>query len=151
MKKIKLTQGQFALVDDADFAAINQWKWQAHWSKVIESNYAMRRLHNAECIKRESSISMSRQIMRLRKGDKRVVDHLNHNTLDNRRCNLKVTSYSRNLHNNSATGHYWHKKARKWVASIQINGKQIHLGYFTDKKKARKAYIETKNNYLKGR
>jgi hypothetical protein len=81
---------------------------------------------------------LHRFLFNLTKEDKMVVDHINHNTKDNRMCNLRIATRSQNAmnmvipkHNTSGfKGVYWNKNENKWVASIKINGKNIHLGYF---------------------
>jgi hypothetical protein len=67
MKRIPLTQNQFAIVDDEDFKNLAKYKWSASWQKHTKSYHAMR--HNRGQPQR---IRMHRQIMRLQYGDKRV-------------------------------------------------------------------------------
>jgi len=67
-----------------------------------------------------------------------VVDHINGNTFDNRRCNLRVITQAQNTINkaslaNSSSkyiGVYWNKQKQKWHSKIQVDGQTIHLGYF---------------------
>ena len=67
-----------------------------------------------------------------------VVDHINGNKLDNRKSNLRICTDQQNkmnhktYSNNSAgyPGVSWHKKSGKWRARIQVQGKDIHLGFF---------------------
>ena len=67
------------------------------------------------------------------------IDHINGNTLDNRKENLRICTNQQNgfnkknpLKNNKLgiKGVCWHKKIKKFMASIKINDKSIHLGYF---------------------
>jgi len=68
------------------------------------------------------------------------VDHINGVKDDNRWLNLRVVTPSENaknrkkgLNNKSGiVGVYWREKGSKWVAQININGKQSHLGHFED-------------------
>ena len=68
------------------------------------------------------------------------IDHINRIRTDNRIANLRDVSNKQNGQNaskpsNNTSGHpgvRWHKRASKWVAQIQHNQKQIHLGCFTD-------------------
>lgn len=67
------------------------------------------------------------------------VDHINGNTLDNRRCNLRICTHKENGRNQKSHGGSskykgvsWHKQRRKWQAQIKVDGKNIHLGYFDD-------------------
>lgn len=62
------------------------------------------------------------------------VDHINRNTLDNRRCNLRiVTCRENNLNkrnNNKTPGVRWHSQGKKWNARITIKGKEKSLGMY---------------------
>ena len=67
------------------------------------------------------------------------IDHIDGNSLNNRIENLRPTSRKQNSENrkgankNSKSGEKGvcrHKKARKWKAQIQHNGKIIYLGYY---------------------
>jgi hypothetical protein len=74
------------------------------------------------------------------------VDHVNHDTLDNRKENLRVCSHRQNLQNMNVKktskfpGVRFDHKSRRWVAQIQIEGKRKYLGQFTDERGAAKAY-----------
>ena len=73
------------------------------------------------------------------------VDHINGLRDDNRRENLRVVTHSENQHNQrQAKGYHFHSWARKWRASIRLNGKGVHLGYYTTEEEARTAYVEAK-------
>nr|WP_255723597.1 HNH endonuclease [Sporosarcina sp. ACRSL] len=78
--------------------------------------------------------------------DDKVVDHINRNTFDNRLSNLRVTNNSHNEQNKPAYGSTglkgvsYNKFAKKYSASIAKDGKQFHLGYFTDKHDAARMY-----------
>lgn len=94
IKQIKLTQGKFALVDAADFNWLNSFKWHAH--KTRNNFYVARRDPDFVIPK---LIFMHRMILGLQRGNSKVAHHINHNTLDNRRCNLKKCTHSENLRN----------------------------------------------------
>ena len=72
------------------------------------------------------------------------VDHINHIRKDNRWFNLRAVTHNENCRNISMqkvnksgfNGICWHKKAGKWQAYISVQGRCIHLGYFTDKNNA---------------
>lgn len=84
--QIKLTKGLYAIVDQADFTELNQYKWQAsyHGRNGTDKWYARRSLGDGQ------TISMQRHILGLKTGDRRVGHHKNDNTLDNRRENLEI-------------------------------------------------------------
>ena len=92
------------------------------------------------------------------------VDHINHNTLDNRKSNLRIVCNADNLRNgyirsnnkSGINGVYFDKSRNKYVASIKVNYKKIFLGRFENiedaiqqRKEAETKYWETKENYDK--
>ena len=64
------------------------------------------------------------------------VDHIDGNRQNNRIENLREATSAQNNQNRVATGAtkikgvVWHKQSKKWVASICINRKSVHLGSF---------------------
>ena len=72
------------------------------------------------------------------------VDHIDHDRRNNKWSNLRTVTYKENSKNRSIykrnksgfTGVCWHKASAKWRVRIKIDGKDRHLGYFTDKKLA---------------
>ena len=137
MKQIPLTQGKYAIVDDDMFEYINQWKWYANWCT-----------HTKKKNGKQCTIRMARQILGLEYGDKRQGDHINHNTLNNRRSNLRVVTLQQNRWNRkNPKGYYFHKASEKYLAHIGLNGKRIHLGLFCTAKEAHNVYIRAKEKY----
>lgn len=159
MKTINLTQGQVALVDDEDYEYLNQWKWCAH--KDGNTYYAERsQRHNGKDV----FYKMHRVIMNTEKG--MVVDHKDHNGLNNQKDNLRNCTHSENSKNRlSKTGSaskylgvsletknqiYISRVtglAKKYTNSyytvaINIDGKLKHIGTFKDEKKAALKYNE---------
>ena len=86
-----------------------------------------------------------------------VVDHINHNTLDNRKSNLRIVSISENTQNlkevrknntSGVRGVYYSTKRKRWVAQLNINKKKIHVGCFTDIKDAEIAIKNARKKYM---
>ena len=154
MKRIELSQGQFAIVDDADYDWLNQWKWYAsedHSGKFYPTRMASRKEGKRYTIK------MSRQILGLKRGDKRQADHRDHNPLNNRRNNLRICTNQQNQMNQKPQrritsskykGVCWCKRHKKWQAQIMINKKVKYLGYFTSEIDAALAYNEGAKKYF---
>jgi hypothetical protein len=139
MQEIQLTKGQVALVDDEDFEWLNRWKWAAGYFKSSNGYYAQR--HET----RLKVVRMHRIIMGVT--DRKIqVDHINHNTLDNRRCNLRLSTVAQNhmnkrkLSNNKSgyIGVRFHHK--KWEAQIMANGMYFYLGCYDTAELASQAY-----------
>jgi hypothetical protein len=93
-KQIPLTRGQFALVDDHWFDYLSRWKWIASRSEGTPSYYAMRVVTENG---KQKAILMHRVVAKTPEG--MPTDHKNHDTLDNRECNLRVATNSQNARN----------------------------------------------------
>ena len=82
------------------------------------------------------------------------VDHINGNTLDNRKCNLRLCSNAQNLHNRGANKNNPTKlkgvtifEKNYYRARITAFGKAIHLGLYKDPMAAAQAYNEAAIKY----
>jgi hypothetical protein len=87
MKHVPLTQGKVAIVDDADFEWLSQWKWFAAYLPAHNSYVAQRSFRLDGQV---HTVRMSRAILGLDPGDTRIVQPANGNWLDCRRANLIV-------------------------------------------------------------
>lgn len=89
-----------------------------------------------------------------------LVDHENRVRSDNRWINLRPATYAQNNQNRTAVvvassglkGAFLDKRAKKpgskrWVSSIQVNGKPIHLGNFHTAEEAHQAYVAAAKKY----
>ena len=143
---IPLGKGLYAIVNAVDYDWLMQWKWSAQWNKYTKSFYAVRREYRDG---KETAILMHREILGLpRKSDGRCGDHINHQTIDNRRSNIRIATRSQNLQNqlirsNNTSGYKgvsYHKPSRKWLAHIGINGRLRHLGGYSTREEAAEVY-----------
>lgn len=134
---IPLTRGQYASVDSNDYADLAQYNW------YITGGYACRSLPRVNG--KKHSESMHQRITGFQWSQ---VDHINHNTIDNRRSNLRDgTLHNRkNRFPQGGTSQYhgvsWYPKYQKWVVKIMVQGERVHLGYFDDEVDAAQAYDE---------
>lgn len=127
MKEIALTKGQFALVDDADFEWLSQWKWRAFWDWHTKSYYA-RSSEKGKTHKTRRELRMHRLILGLEPGDKRHGDHIDGNTLNNQRSNLRIANVCQSNQNrrtpkSNTSGHKhvgWNLGA--WRVCMRVNG-----------------------------
>ena len=134
MKKIRINSKKYGileiLLDDEDYNKIQKDFNNLNWSITKNHNglYAQKRVN-------KKNIYLHRYIMNNPNG---IVDHINHNTLDNRKENLRITNNSNNLRNGNIrknnksgiNGVYYDKKRNKYSASIKVNYKNIFLGRF---------------------
>ena len=156
MKKIKLTQKKFALVDDDDYEYLTQWKWYA-----VQGNttyYAVRNPSGKDSHK-TNLIKMHRIIMKPK--TEQHIDHADGNGLNNRRSNLRKCTRSQNSANGGpkgGTSKYrgvsWKDNLNKWQAQVQVTfpgqkRKNFHLGYYRTEEAAARAYDEAALSFFK--
>jgi AP2 domain len=146
IKHIALTKGQIAIVDADKYEYLNQWPWCASWSKHTKSFYAIR---NDRSNGKHTTVKMHREVLGLKVGDGIKCDHVEPSkTLDNRICNLRIANFDQNAHNrrpnakssSSFKGCTWYPKLNKWMSSIRVKGKKLHLGYHASEESAHAAY-----------
>lgn len=122
-KLIPLSKGLFAIVSEEDYAYLSQFKWYA--SQTKNRHYAARGIDRKGIRK---VIHMHRVIMR---AEGQEVDHINGDTLDNRRENLRLVEHHQNLKNQRAQrrgasiyrGVYMDQETRMWVVQIKDRGR----------------------------
>lgn len=150
---IPLTQGQHTLIDECDVQRVSRYKWQAEWSAHTRSFYASTSVTKSPG--RQTKVSLHRLITGAAPGQE--VDHANHDTLDNRRSNLRIATRSENVRNrrgvpsNNTSGYvgvFWVKRDLRWRAQVTIHGRKSHVGYFADARSAAIARDEfLRNNF----
>ncbi len=140
--QIPLSQGKFTLIDKADYDLVSNRKW--HASKAGNYWRALAKGKRVSGEKRKSYL-LYRLIVGAKDGQ--MVDHINGDTLDNRRANLRICTVKENQRNQHARrgsskykGVYWHKKYKKWTAKIIINSGALFLGNFFNEEDAGRAY-----------
>ena len=90
MKKIKLSLGKSAIIDDDDFERVSQYKWYINENAEKTKLYAMRsKLKSEEGIVKGTKVYMHRFILQVVEKTA-VIQHKNGNTLDNRKENLTI-------------------------------------------------------------
>lgn len=150
--RIPTTKGLEILVDKKDYKELVKYKWCVG-AKQSKTYYAQRRVTISKGVNK--IVWMHRIIMN--PPDNMVVDHINGNGLDNRRCNLRICTRSQNQFNRSKQidntsgfkGVYFDQSRNKWCAEIRVYKKKIHLGRFLTKELAYEAYCIACEKYHK--
>lgn len=129
--EIPLSSDQVALVDDADVAFLARWKWSA--SRCHRNKFVAMRTQRVDG--RSKTIYMARELLGLKHGDIRQADHLNHDTLDNRRSNLRIVTSIENKRrqpSRGGTSAYLGvtqvASTGRWRAQIMVDQKGHNLG-----------------------
>ena len=134
MKVIRVSPNHYSTVDDSYFPILSQYTWR------YNKGYA-------ETTVDGKTTGMHRLVMDAKQGA--VVDHINHNKLDNRKSNLRVVTVQANGLNrwgnkNNSSGHrgVYQLPNGKYFAQIKVNGKDFSLGTYSTKEEASTAYLE---------
>lgn len=132
-----------------DFEKVKNICWYADYDSHINDYYIC-------TYKNSKYIALHRFIMDMVDDKKYLVDHINHNTRDNTRHNLRISSSSCNsmnrklMNNNTSgiTGVTWHHTTQKWQVRICVNGKSIYLGVYDDFDSAVKVRKDAEEKYF---
>lgn len=139
MKIIKLTRSQIAMIDNEDFELVSKYKW---WCS--DKLYAYSFIPGPHPQKK---VNMARLIMNC-PFDK-IIDHIDHNTLNNQKVNLQICSRRENSlnrvkRNNTSSiykGVSWSKTKQKWITQIRTpNTKRAYIGAFDKEYRAAMVY-----------
>jgi len=141
------------IIDKEDFEKANSAKgtWYAGYDKPTNTYYCKCDEYLGKRLR------LHRVIMGVGRPDV-LVDHKSHDTLDNRKNNLRSGTKSHNAQNmikprsDNKTGYLgvcYSKRRNKYRATITTDGKHKHIGYFNTPIQAYKAYVETKQKLHK--
>lgn len=136
------------LIDTEDLQKVNRHKstWSSQYSPITKTYYVVGSVTRPSG-KRER-ILLHRLITNAEKG--LVVDHINHDTLNNTKSNLRVVTYKENNENRVETarnntklkGISWNRTVRKWQVKVTIDGEKKMVGQFSSYPEAREERLK---------
>jgi len=122
------------LIDEEDYDVVKKYTWGISTYGYVYTK-----------VNRTKTLFLHRMIMNAPSGME--VDHINRDTLNNHRDNLRICTRAQNQQNcksRGGTSKYkgvcWENRRNTWRTTIKFNGKQIHIGEFMDEIEAAKAY-----------
>lgn len=150
MKTIKLQRNLTALVDDEDYVKVALYRWYA----LIQENKINRVYHTFIREKKKYNTSLHWFVLGYTSRiPGKVIDHINGNTLDNRKSNLRVCTSKENSRNSRLKekgykGVDFRKDRKKWRTTIRVEGKKIALGHYESLIEAALAYDKAAKKYF---
>ena len=147
MKVIPLTRGRYAVVDDEDYERLmrHSWSWVPATGSRNSTGYAVRKGNKNRGEPR--TVHMHREVLNAPAGI--FIDHINLDSLDNRKENLRFADVQQNSFNRhkpmmECTSKYKGVLRRRntggWTARIKFNGRHIELGTYKEEEKAASVY-----------
>lgn len=140
-----------ALVSAEDAHKVRDHRWYAN-----SNGYASRQ-ENIPGTKKQRTVLMARVILDLDFGDKRKVDHVSRDKLDNRRGNIRIATHAQNMQNQGSRrgssrfrGVSFDKsrKTRPWIAYCCIDGKTRYLGAYATEEEAGKVAADYRREHM---
>jgi hypothetical protein len=144
---VPLTRGRRAVVDATDASLVSGRAWTC-----TVQGYA-RRAVTVGGKPRQKNVWMHRLILNAPDGS--VVDHVNGDTLDNRRANLRLATPIENARNRKMQstnttglkGVMLNKRTGTWRSKIRTGGCEVHLGTFKTAQEAHAAYCDAAKQF----
>lgn len=144
-------------IDEDDYAKVSSLKWymDKRTNKSRGTFYFYHRFRGESDYPTTFIVALHRYIMGCTVNDGKTVDHINRDTLDNRKSNLRICTCEGNAQNHklrrdSTTGYkgvsYW-KRDNNYISQIGYKGKLIFLGYYDTAEEAHAAYCEASKKY----
>lgn len=130
--QIEISKNKVVRVSTEDFDVLSSFNWAAFWNASGNAYYATRR--GQKRLGEVGHVRMNRQVMNFPLG--MMVDHINGDTLDNRRENLRIATRAQNQQNhkgfctNTSGFNGVYKQGNKWRVRISVNNRLKSLGMF---------------------
>ncbi len=153
-KIIKFKNEPFTiLIDKEDELMFDKYSWYLRYTRKNGKPYVTTDIW-IKLTKTRKKLILHRVLLGVT-DPKRQVDHINGDTLDNRKENLRDCNYSENNRNRKKgirntsgyKGVCWNKGMNKWFAQIRVNRKQINIGHYSNILDAVAAYNEAALKY----
>jgi hypothetical protein len=140
--RIPLSDGNFVTIDADDYSLVSQFAWRPLHCKNMTYAVAWPRGQR----KTRKVVLLHRLLLNAQPGEE--VDHRDGDGLNCTRQNMRLATRGQNCRNQRRStlntsgykGVHWDKARQRWSASIKHDGRSIHLGRFTDKEAAARAY-----------
>lgn len=146
-----------AIVDAIDLEWVRRYRWYAKWDAKSGGYYVWTGVRYADGEGKQQTMTESLHRMVMKAMGRSKVDHQNHNTLDNRRDNLRAVTHAQNMQNlkgarkgsvSGVRGVSWDTAYGKWKVGLKVNGRQKYLGRYESLADAEAVAIAGRQTYM---
>ena len=135
-------------IDKEDIEKCKKYMWNLKFVKN-KTPYIQTNLHKEDFIGKYKTILLHRYLIDCPMGLE--IDHINQDTFDNRKQNLRCVDRTTNVRNKKIKENqniYWNNRRNKYQVSVRVDNKNISGGYFDDIEKAREKAKEMREQYF---
>lgn len=132
--KVFDNKGNFTLIDTEDLEKVKPY----YFTKIAKDYFASDL--------KSGYIHLHRLITDCPEG--MVVDHINHDKADNRKCNLRICTIRQNNMNKKVKGYSYNKSSGNWRSYLMLNGKTVWYGIHHTEDEAKKARKKAEELYF---
>ena len=148
----------WTIIDIENLEYVTSWTWYARYNDANNLYYASHTLYDKDTKRASTTIDLQYYLLNRDKDSNISIDHINHNTLDNRILNLRKsitkenTKHRSGRNSNNKTGYrnvFFDKRIKKrpYIVQLQIEGKNTRLGSFSNAEEAGKYAEEMRQKY----
>jgi hypothetical protein len=139
-KHITLTQGKQALVDDEDYERVMRYNWYVSAPRNCIGWYARTNMPDNG---RQRTVYLHTFVLEFPDCD--YIDHINQDTLDNRKSNLRLATTNESIrHRHLPLGRSGYRgvtrSGEKWIARVATNETRVYLGTYDTAEEAARVY-----------
>lgn len=154
----KKGENLFTIIDKENLEHVLKLTWFARYNNASKMYYASHTLYSKETKTTSGAIDLQCYLLNSDKDNNISIDHINHNTLDNRISNLRRsttkenTKHRKGRNSNNKSGYrnvvyIPNSGSKPYVVQLMINGKNTRLGSFSDAEEAGKFAEEMRQKY----
>lgn len=139
--------GYDVIIDESDYEFVMKRKWRIGKSEAARGEFYFYSDRKDPILKKYIRTSLHRYIMGCVYGDGNKVDHIDRNTFNNSRNNLRITdntgnSRNKSIQRNCTTGYkgVHRNKCGRYYGSIRMNGAGKNIGTYNSKEECARVY-----------
>lgn len=137
-----LTESYDVLIDKEDFKKVSHGQWYGYMGrKNTHLKNIIKILYTLETDNKRLAFEIHQWILDT-KNREIIIDHINTNRLDNRRCNLRISNPVENAINQIYKGYNYDKLNERYLTRIKCKDKEVNIGRYDTELEAETMYLK---------